>query len=519
MRSKGSDLRETGLSILAALYPMLFSTWPVLCIYAAGLGNYLSEELVTAVTASALAILLLLGVTYLLVRDLHKAAALSTFMVLFVWSFNMFRTCIIAIAQWLGIVFVSDDAVLVLYVILCALTIFLFAKSKLQFSQVTIPMTILGCVLVAFNVFPIVRAELEFDAQAQKIVRANFREDDSLQMVKPARLPDIYYIIVDAFANANTLKSVYGFDNQPFIQFLRNKGFYVADRSTSNYDRTALSIPSSLNMQYLDQASQVLGRDSTSVAVEFRLMQNNRIAHLLKKMGYKFVNVSSGFSPTNHINFADVNIDGGIGNTFYTTVLLSSVFAPIEKHTNFLAGKFAANRLLAVNTINQIEIIDSPKFVLMHMMITHPPFIFDQNGGVHPLPANLLNEGYENRKGYIDQLKFSQNQVQLIVDQLLARPNYRPIIVLQSDHGPASNPRSKPKDFINERMKILNAYYLPGDPTSDAVYQTITPVNSFRIIFNRYFKTKFVLLKDENYIGDPNYHFHLTPVTKDISFQ
>ncbi|CAN5602535.1 hypothetical protein BH10CYA1_BH10CYA1_11550 [soil metagenome] len=514
-------LREWAISLVAALYPMLFSIWPVLCIYVAGLGNYLPEELVTAAAACALITLLLSGLTQLLVRDLHKAAALSTFMVLFVWSFNMFRTCLSELAKHLGIgvEIISDDAVVLIYIILCALIILLFAKSKLQFIQVTIPMSILGCVLVAFNIFPIVGAELEFDQQTEKIVSANFREDDALKMVKPAHLPDIYYVIVDAFANADALKKVYGYDNQSFIQSLRNKGFYVANRSTSNYDRTALSIPSSLNMQYLDQVSQVLGRDSTSVAVEFRLMQKNRIAHLLKRMGYKFVNVSSGFSPTNHIDFAEVNVDGCIGNTFYTAILLSGVFAPLEKHANFLAGKFAENRLLAIKNIDQIERIDGPKFVLIHTMITHPPFIFDQSGGIRSLPANLLNEGYENKDGYLAQLKFAEQQIQLLVDHLLSRPGYQPIIVLQSDHGPASNPRSKLDDFINERMKILNAYYLPGPPIGDTVYQTITPVNSFRVIFNRYFKTKFPLLKDESYISELNYHFRLTPVTKEISFQ
>ncbi len=47
-------------------------------------------------------------------------------------------------------------------------------------------------------------------------------------------------------------------------------------------------------------------------------------------------------------------------------------------------------------------------------------------------------------------------------------------------------------------MRILNAYYLPG-VDKDILYPSITPVNSFRLIFNLYFDTNFELLPDENY--------------------
>ena len=42
---------------------------------------------------------------------------------------------------------------------------------------------------------------------------------------------------------------------------------------------------------------------------------------------------------------------------------------------------------------------------------------------------------------------------------------------------------------------ILNAYYLPGIGQGD-LYPTISPVNSFRVVFNQYFGGKFPLLPD-----------------------
>ncbi|GAI50318.1 unnamed protein product, partial [marine sediment metagenome] len=49
-----------------------------------------------------------------------------------------------------------------------------------------------------------------------------------------------------------------------------------------------------------------------------------------------------------------------------------------------------------------------------------------------------------------------------------------------------------------------NAYFLPNDG-SHLLYESITPVNSFRIVFNLYFDTNYDLLKDESYFSNFKY--------------
>src|SRR5262249_55856944 len=66
--------------------------------------------------------------------------------------------------------------------------------------------------------------------------------------------PDVYYIILDGYARADTLKRECQFDNSEFLEQLRSRGFYVADQSCSNYPMTFMSLASSLNMSYLDNA-------------------------------------------------------------------------------------------------------------------------------------------------------------------------------------------------------------------------------------------------------------------------
>ena len=55
-------------------------------------------------------------------------------------------------------------------------------------------------------------------------------------------------------------------------------------------------------------------------------------------------------------------------------------------------------------------------------------------------------------------------------------------------------------DELEEKFGILSAYHLPGvDPEAAGLYPSITPVNSFRVVFNTYFDAGLPLLPDEIY--------------------
>jgi hypothetical protein len=73
--------------------------------------------------------------------------------------------------------------------------------------------------------------------------------------------PHVFYVILDAYARHDVLAEHYGFDNTPFLEALRERGFYVAAGSESNYTMTSYSLTSSLNMSYIEDLREAARRE------------------------------------------------------------------------------------------------------------------------------------------------------------------------------------------------------------------------------------------------------------------
>ena len=54
------------------------------------------------------------------------------------------------------------------------------------------------------------------------------------------------------------------------------------------------------------------------------------------------------------------------------------------------------------------------------------------------------------------------------------------------------------KEMIKERADNITFIFLPNN-TTNIFSESITPVNTFRILFNNYFETNFEILDDKSY--------------------
>jgi phosphoglycerol transferase MdoB-like AlkP superfamily enzyme len=190
---------------------------------------------------------------------------------------------------------------------------------------------------------------------------------------------------------------------------------------------------------------------------------------------------------------------------------------------------------LGEKILNNLKIIpeltkyDFPTFTYVHFITPHPPFIFDRSG--NPLdPAQNDRSGFDGdhyfaknpdkddyKRKYIDEIIFINGQIQTMVDEILNKSKEPPIIIIQSDHGPGSMTywEDPEKTNMKERLSILNAYYIPSE-CKNALYNSITPVNTFRVIFNCLFQTNFEILKDESYFNTWSQPYKFINVTEKI---
>jgi hypothetical protein len=303
------------------------------------------------------------------------------------------------------------------------------------------------------------------------------------------------YVIFDRYAGNVTLAGQYGFDDRPFLDSLRARGFYVADASLCPYPKTAPSLAASLNMAYLDDLLDLRAQDPGDWAPMFDLIEGPRAARFLQGRGYEYVHLGAWWDPTAEDPAADLNVDFGTDSYEDRRGIYRSTPEQLADITE------AARR-------------PGPTFVFAHVTLPHPPYVFDRYGGYVPAEVEASRSRTES---YLEQLRYTNVLAGRMVDRLLAVPeNRRPIVVLQADEGP--HPLAYEYDplfdwtratdaELAEKFFILNAYYLPGID-EDELYPDISPVNTFRLIFRDYFGADLPPLPDRAFIFRDERHLY-----------
>lgn len=333
--------------------------------------------------------------------------------------------------------------------------------------------------------------------------------------------PDIYYIMLDGYARADILKNNFGYDNSGFIKALAKRGFYVASQSNANYAHTHFSAPSTFNMKYLNYLATELGETSTNRAPLQALTKRHQAATELKALGYKYAVIGTQWSWATDSPQADLKISSSYQDSSKILGIELDEFGLVYLQTTALRPWVAKsiqgsmlNKILgAYERTERISQLPEATFSFTHILAPHPPYLFDRHGPIKGLTDELAldNPGFSNKKGFVEQTIYINKLTLELIDKILKNSSQPPIIILASDHGPASTLGSK--DFaasdpaklnlagVKERLANLNAYYFP-DQNYSKLYPEITPVNSFRLVLNQYFGLDYKLLPDRSYFSD-----------------
>src|SRR5690606_37577348 len=150
-------------------------------------------------------------------------------------------------------------------------------------------LAIITTISIVIALLPVVQIEIDRHRLSnQTITVTNIQLPSSDKTLIDAQKPDIYYLIFDKYAGVNTLTNFYDYDNQPFLNQLRQREFFVAEDSHANYPKTTFSLSSTRNYDYLQNlinAEDPAISDATTAAP---LLSNNRVAKTLKQLGYTY---------------------------------------------------------------------------------------------------------------------------------------------------------------------------------------------------------------------------------------
>ncbi len=344
-------------------------------------------------------------------------------------------------------------------------------------------MNLTGLLVVLAALPGLVRRSLAFSALPSRAPAA--------QRVASADRPDVFFIVLDSYTSNESLLKHWGFDNSPFERELKKRGLHVLPGARSNYRSTPATIGSMFLMNYLQRTEGPdPGPHEDSADRLTHLIQDGRVPAIFKSLGYRIFNLSlfDVEATRRHYTFLFENnysIAGLLRHTAWFRFAVARANMGLWKEiADINLGIFDALAKTPPSAPGQ------PAFVYAHVMMPHPPFCFDHTGRRlgNYLPLDLK----ERQAAYLEQLRYVNGLVLTTLDRILARSPKRPVIILQGDHG---------YRFIAEPVRteecftILNAISLP-DGAAARVPPGLTPVNTFRFIFNACFGTSYPLLED-----------------------
>jgi hypothetical protein len=515
---------KTGFLYTVPFYPLLLGIYTVLYLWLVNIFQVPDVVVIRPLLFSMAISVGVCGVTWLFLRrtrNVRKAAAVAgLFLALFFVYGRVFD--LISKAQVFGILIGRHRYLMLVWAALFIGISILIVRSRSQLYTLTwmanLAISFLLLLTVAQLAYAAVGSSpLLLETPTPSIAPLANKTAPSLPKVN-ASSPDVYYILLDGYDREDLLRQDIGVSNHAFITELEQMGFVVPNCTQSNYNSTVFSVAGTFNMNYLDAlgfsyedlSKAAYGLEFSTPELEASI-HANPVMQQFKTMGYKIITFHEAYP---FINFPNSDIVFDLAKDaqarvesskfqylFWKTTAIDflieetasgSFSDPFDKAPVWLQQAISDNfslyqkyqqDLYQLDQLDHITQVPGKKFVYAHLMITHPDFAFTASG-------EYRDNTSVTKAAYGDQVTYADQRILAIVKNILASSQTPPIIILQGDHGYGLTERGV------EQFKILNAYYLPKE--SSAIYPSITPVNTFRLILSRYYGQNYPLLPDQS---------------------
>ena len=243
-----------------------------------------------------------------------------------------------------------------------------------SWRQTSLVFAVMGCVMIAIPA-------AQFSWYAMHVPAAAMQGNDDHTTPAPqsrtnqsvAALPSVYWFILDMYARHDVLEKYSGFANQEFLQSLKDRGFFVAERAVSNYSSTQLTISTTIAMDYIFKEGKVERALWTKPLHGFNPTVDRFLA-----LGYRYFHVEPHNNPRTRCGGREdkcikPRIKGvfGIGEAEVGLLKLTPLYRIIRR---------LAPKLLSYDYITIDEVMskldpasDAPLFLFAHILSPHPP--------------------------------------------------------------------------------------------------------------------------------------------------
>lgn len=503
-----------GLIKRIPLHPFLFAVYPVLALFAWNIKEVSLPVVYRPILIAEILAILVFAISAIVFRNWSKSAIFTTLTLILFFSYgHIYQYVVPSIGGAWG----HHRVLAPIFLAVWLVGLVLIVRLKRGLWDLTMILNLVVLFLLISPLYTIIRTEWirrsRVNALASPVQSTSSGIEDEKGAQPPVNesqgsLPDIYYIIVDSYVRSDSLKEDFGIDNSAFLEELESMGFYVADCSRSNYTQTRLSLTSSLNMEYLQKISDSFNSSNLDKTSVDPFLQKNLVMETLKNVGYSMVAVESGM-PFTEFEEADVYFEAPKKSIWersiqpFESMLLNSTAmkllnaAPLPAAREFLERisfpfyDYVEEQRFILDHMDDAAKVVGPKFVFVHIFPPHQPFLFQPDGSFTTDPRffsasfDFPVDEEHYLLGYRNGVEFINQRLPGILRSIINVSEKPPVIILQADHGQRGR----------NRMMILNAFLFP-DQSYEELYPSITPVNTFRVVFNNYLGKDYSLLED-----------------------
>lgn len=373
---------------------------------------------------------------------------------------------------------------------------FVFRKIKFPLNRLTVFLNVIFIIYLSIDIVSVTSKLIASSANKNIAVASSSKLCDSCTK------PSVYFILMDEYFGSNGLKDFFNYDNSGFENQLRQKGFTVITNSKSNYHFTIYSMSSILNMDYIKDLGEQTVYNQYGYYKAMLGIRQNKVCRVFEDQGYDIVNYSD-FDIEKHPAGLGYNLLPSqrslISNrTMYYQVKKNLPYF-LARYTRFTAfANSLTQRFIKVNeqrlnkTIEDAKLnTQKPAFTYLHLNMPHVPYAYDSIGN------NVLNKWYGNLSQmqrdsmYLQYLVYTNKRIISFADSLQKVTHNKSVIILTSDHGY--------RDAYVKKFSLAHQnFFAVYEPVANKSFQrdSISSVNTFRLLFNDLFNQHYPVLKD-----------------------